>query len=74
MPSSPSLGRDYPPNVGQAGEITTDDLLEVIFSKFCLPAEGGYWKITCPPSISLITVNKIAECGFKYESGMRAQR
>jgi tRNA modification GTPase len=28
------------------GEITTDDLLDNIFSKFCLPAEGGYWKVT----------------------------
>lgn len=27
------------------GEITTNDLLENIFSKFCLPAEGGYWKV-----------------------------
>ena len=31
------------------GEITTDDLLDNIFSKFCLPAAGGYLKVIFIP-------------------------
>jgi hypothetical protein len=39
-----SGGRQALHHLGEiTGEITTDDLLENIFSKFCLPAEGGYW-------------------------------
>jgi hypothetical protein len=27
------------------GQITTDDLLDNIFSKFCTPTEGRYWEV-----------------------------